>query len=171
MSERRHGSVKAATERRQSPEINCVDSSPNTAIRNEKNRIVIGEYVLDTRSYELITPTHGKIRLTPVQYELLTPPDVPSRRNLFPEPLCSMKSGTTPPIPAARTWCGCTSRTCASGSKRTRARLLYPHGARLRVYGRPGIRTLILQRSNLASWTSFPDFTNSLFLFHSRFIQ
>jgi len=39
--------------------------------QGEKNRISIGDYVLDTRSYELITPAHGKIRLTPVQYELL----------------------------------------------------------------------------------------------------
>jgi DNA-binding response OmpR family regulator len=33
--------------------------------------IAIGDYVLDTRSYELTTPTRGTIRLTPVQYELL----------------------------------------------------------------------------------------------------
>jgi DNA-binding response OmpR family regulator len=33
--------------------------------------LVIGEYVLDTRAYELHTPNRGKLRLTPVQYELL----------------------------------------------------------------------------------------------------
>ena len=37
----------------------------------ERHRISVGGYVLDTRSYELITPHRGKIRLTPVQYELL----------------------------------------------------------------------------------------------------
>jgi two-component system response regulator RpaA len=38
---------------------------------NQKRRIVVGGYTLDTRSYELITPQRGKVRLTPVQYELL----------------------------------------------------------------------------------------------------
>ena len=33
--------------------------------------IGIGNFVLDTRSYELSTPSRGIIRLTPVQYELL----------------------------------------------------------------------------------------------------
>lgn len=37
----------------------------------ERHRIVVGEYILDTRSYEVVTPTRGKVRLTPVQYELL----------------------------------------------------------------------------------------------------
>ena len=36
-----------------------------------RNRLVVGEYTLDTRTYELITPTHGRIRLTPVQFDLL----------------------------------------------------------------------------------------------------
>ncbi len=39
--------------------------------RDEKHRIIVGDYVLDTRSYELATPARGKIRLTPVQYDLL----------------------------------------------------------------------------------------------------
>jgi two-component system, OmpR family, response regulator RpaA len=39
--------------------------------QDEKNRIVVGEFVLDTRSYELSTPSRGKIRLTPVQFDLL----------------------------------------------------------------------------------------------------
>lgn len=37
----------------------------------EKHRISVAGFVLDTRSYELITPARGKVRLTPVQYELL----------------------------------------------------------------------------------------------------
>jgi DNA-binding response OmpR family regulator len=31
----------------------------------------VGPYILDLRSYELITPTRGKVRLTPIQFELL----------------------------------------------------------------------------------------------------
>jgi two-component system alkaline phosphatase synthesis response regulator PhoP/two-component system response regulator RpaA len=31
----------------------------------------VGEYVLDTRSYEIYTPHKGRLRLTPVQYDLL----------------------------------------------------------------------------------------------------
>lgn len=37
----------------------------------ERFRVAAAGYVLDTRSYELFTPTRGKVRLTPVQYELL----------------------------------------------------------------------------------------------------
>lgn len=37
----------------------------------DRFRIEVSGYVLDTRSYELVTPTRGKVRLTPVQYELL----------------------------------------------------------------------------------------------------
>lgn len=45
---------------------------PTNHKENEgKHRIEVGEYILDTRSYELITPFYGKVRLTPVQYELL----------------------------------------------------------------------------------------------------
>jgi DNA-binding response OmpR family regulator len=33
--------------------------------------LIIGEHVLDTRSYELHVPHRGKLRLTPVQYDLL----------------------------------------------------------------------------------------------------
>lgn len=36
-----------------------------------RHRLSVGGYVLDTRSYELYTPTRGKVRLTPVQYDLL----------------------------------------------------------------------------------------------------
>ena len=35
------------------------------------NCIQVGEFVLDTRSYELHTPHKGRLRLTPVQYDLL----------------------------------------------------------------------------------------------------
>jgi DNA-binding response OmpR family regulator len=37
----------------------------------EKHRLVVAGYILDTRSYELTTPHRGKIRLTPVQFDLL----------------------------------------------------------------------------------------------------
>ncbi|HJW91940.1 MAG TPA: response regulator transcription factor [Anaerolineales bacterium] len=33
--------------------------------------LVVGDYVLDTQSYELYTPHRGRVRLTPVQYDLL----------------------------------------------------------------------------------------------------
>lgn len=35
------------------------------------NIVTVGEYALDTSSFELQTPHRGKIRLTPVQYDLL----------------------------------------------------------------------------------------------------
>jgi DNA-binding response OmpR family regulator len=37
----------------------------------EKHRLAVGGYTLDTRSYELTTPRRGKVRLTPVQFDLL----------------------------------------------------------------------------------------------------
>jgi two-component system, OmpR family, response regulator RpaA len=36
-----------------------------------RHRLIVGEFTLDTRSYELTTHTRGKIRLTPVQFDLL----------------------------------------------------------------------------------------------------
>jgi DNA-binding response OmpR family regulator len=33
--------------------------------------LVVGEYTLDTQTFELHTPSRGKIRLTPLQYDLL----------------------------------------------------------------------------------------------------
>ncbi|MCC7130166.1 MAG: winged helix-turn-helix transcriptional regulator [Anaerolineae bacterium] len=36
-----------------------------------KQRLEVAGFVLDTRSYELTTPKRGKVRLTPVQFELL----------------------------------------------------------------------------------------------------
>ena len=35
------------------------------------NTVKVGEYTLDTASFELQTPHRGKVRLTPVQYDLL----------------------------------------------------------------------------------------------------
>lgn len=34
-------------------------------------RLALGDFILDTRTYELHTPNKGKIRLTPMQYDLL----------------------------------------------------------------------------------------------------
>jgi len=44
-----------------------------TAVSNleEDHNIIVGNYTLNTRTYELITPKQNKIRLTPVQYDLL----------------------------------------------------------------------------------------------------
>ncbi|MCC6956771.1 MAG: response regulator transcription factor [Anaerolineales bacterium] len=36
-----------------------------------RQRLEVGGFMLDTRSYELTTPSRGKVRLTPVQFELL----------------------------------------------------------------------------------------------------
>jgi len=36
-----------------------------------KNQLVIADYTLNVRTYELSTPTRGKLRLTPVQFDLL----------------------------------------------------------------------------------------------------
>lgn len=53
-------------------------SKPSSQVEKEdpKNAlpsycIQIQGYVLDTKTYELTIPTHGKIRLTPIQYDLL----------------------------------------------------------------------------------------------------
>ncbi len=48
------------------PELSNVTRETKT-----KNQISIGDYVLNVRTYELTTPHRGKIRLTPVQYDLL----------------------------------------------------------------------------------------------------
>ena len=45
-------------------------SAENKAIEAE-HCLIVGEYVLDTRSYEIYTPHKGRLRLTPVQYDLL----------------------------------------------------------------------------------------------------
>lgn len=46
-------------------------ASPESRSVDNSHCVVVGEYVLDTRSYELNTPQRGKLRLTPVQYDLL----------------------------------------------------------------------------------------------------
>ena len=40
-------------------------------VADEQHQLVVGGYALDTRSYEVSTPSRGKVRLTPVQFELL----------------------------------------------------------------------------------------------------
>lgn len=36
-----------------------------------RHRLVVANHMLDTRTYELVTPHRGRVRLTPVQYDLL----------------------------------------------------------------------------------------------------
>jgi DNA-binding response OmpR family regulator len=50
---------------------NSLEALTTNSVDTERHRLIVGEYVLDMRSYEVLTPTHGKVRLTPVQYELL----------------------------------------------------------------------------------------------------
>ncbi len=52
------------------PDVNQADPVEAT-VREDHQRIVVGAYVLDARTFELHTPDHGKLRLTPVQYDLL----------------------------------------------------------------------------------------------------
>lgn len=63
-------SVMLANHKANSPKI-YGDHKPLKQLPDEKHRIAIGDFILDTRSYELSTPARGKIRLTPVQFELL----------------------------------------------------------------------------------------------------
>jgi two-component system, OmpR family, response regulator RpaA len=46
-------------------------SVPSVQTSDSKHRLMVGGFILDTRTYELTTPNRGKIRLTPVQYDLL----------------------------------------------------------------------------------------------------
>lgn len=39
--------------------------------RPDRQQIIIGKYILNVRTYEIDTPTHGRVRLTPVQFDLL----------------------------------------------------------------------------------------------------
>jgi DNA-binding response OmpR family regulator len=48
-----------------------ISSQSQQASVPKSRTISIGDYTLDTRSYELTTPHLGKIRLTPVQFDLL----------------------------------------------------------------------------------------------------
>ena len=67
MDTSKHGGAKQIVERSES----ASPSSQKVGIEEGTNRIVVGKYALDTRSYEVHTPTQGKVRLTPVQFELL----------------------------------------------------------------------------------------------------
>jgi two-component system response regulator RpaA len=49
---------------RRTRRLTAAASQPGAAVK-------VGEYVLDTSTYELNTPHRGKVRLTPVQYDLL----------------------------------------------------------------------------------------------------
>lgn len=42
-----------------------------TPVREKEQQIVVGNYVLDVRTFELHTPDRGNLRLTPVQFDLL----------------------------------------------------------------------------------------------------
>lgn len=49
-----------------------LDQIKSTTKSLEPDRcLIVGDYVLDTRTYELYTPQRGKLRLTPVQYDLI----------------------------------------------------------------------------------------------------
>ncbi len=50
-----------------------IPENGNGSLRESESRhcLSVGDFILDTRSYELHTPKRGRIRLTPVQYELL----------------------------------------------------------------------------------------------------
>jgi len=56
---------------RQTNPASSSDDSATSEKNHDEQCLVVGEYILDTRSFELRTPHHGKLRLTPVQYDLL----------------------------------------------------------------------------------------------------
>jgi len=68
-----HHSAEKGAERANDPSLarGLSTQSENRRNAEERHRIVIGAFILDTRTYELTTPARGKIRLTPVQYELI----------------------------------------------------------------------------------------------------
>ncbi|NUM49359.1 MAG: response regulator transcription factor [Anaerolineales bacterium] len=52
--------------------LNVLAQIENSPKMIETNRcLIVGDFVLDTRSFELYVPDRGKISLTPVQYDLL----------------------------------------------------------------------------------------------------
>lgn len=55
------------------PRVRVVVSQPSAQAKPAVNShsLVVGDFVLDTRTYELHTPQRGRLRLTPVQYDLL----------------------------------------------------------------------------------------------------
>ncbi len=71
---KRHAAAKTAEVEAAPPaaaDATTQAAAEDRSAQMDKYRLAVGGYVLDTRSYELITPTRGKVRLTPVQYELL----------------------------------------------------------------------------------------------------
>ena len=52
-------------------DTNLLATPPEEAVKEDSHIITISSYQLNTRTYELSTPHSGKIRLTPVQYDLL----------------------------------------------------------------------------------------------------
>jgi len=57
------------------PEIPVIPETPlvikEVSKKTGRHELKVGEYVLNVRTYELLTPEKGKIRLTPVQFDLL----------------------------------------------------------------------------------------------------
>jgi DNA-binding response OmpR family regulator len=55
------------------PTANGPFAEKSTSVNVDASRrsLLVGGYILDTQTFELQTPTRGKIRLTPLQYDLL----------------------------------------------------------------------------------------------------
>lgn len=62
---RSQGGAKGAAE------AAAVPTTPPVEAAETGHQIALAGYILDTRTYELQTPSRGKVRLTPVQYDLL----------------------------------------------------------------------------------------------------
>jgi two-component system, OmpR family, response regulator RpaA len=61
------GNIEALT----SSEASQAEQTVKAREENHDRQVVVGSYVLNTRTYEFSGPKLGKIRLTPVQYDLL----------------------------------------------------------------------------------------------------
>jgi two-component system, OmpR family, response regulator RpaA len=59
------------TEEKPGSEVSQSDLPIKVREENHDRQVVVGSYVLNTRTYEFSGPILGKIRLTPVQYDLL----------------------------------------------------------------------------------------------------
>jgi len=72
-SQRNASQTSTPTENKISPTARKVlqelQSQKNSPVANYT--LVVGDFVLDTQSFELHTPEHGKVRLTPIQYDLV----------------------------------------------------------------------------------------------------
>jgi DNA-binding response OmpR family regulator len=64
---RRQVELRAEAELMEAPPADSPQESPPL----EKHFLAIDGFILDTRTFEIETPQRGKIRLTPVQYDLL----------------------------------------------------------------------------------------------------